>query len=230
MAITPMTVGIAASVLPLLDYFRPTRSPYLIVVLVGILGLIAASYLFQSNITNRSYWYFTAIPSVSVLILLTLFTFLHVTGQKESVTEDFDSQLRFSRSICISSSLICLVLGSWKFAEEKHDTIFYLLVFSCVWQIIVFILYTAARLRRSEPSTSLNHFQISLITASYLFAITACLIIWNPSKGFFVYIKDDNINLNLLGTSTIIFWLLWFSCQVYWTIRLKRMFSITIKG
>lgn len=232
MAITPTTVGIAASLLPFFDYFRPTRSPYLIVVLVGISGLIAASFLFQFEIdTNRrTYWFFAAIPSVGVLILLTLFTFLHAPEQGGETTDDFDSQLRFSRSVCISSALICLILGSIKFAVQPNDTIFYLLVFSCVWQIIVFVLYAAARLKRSEPSTSLNHFQISLITASYLFAITTSLILLDPSKGYFTYMTSDESVLNLLGITSLLFWLLWISCQVYWTIRLKRIFSITVKG
>lgn len=217
MAITPTTVGIAASLLPFFDYFRPARSPYLIVVLVGIIGLISASYLFQKQIDvdRGSYWYFAAIPSLSVLVLLTLFTFLHAPEQGQEVEEDFDSQLRFSRSICISSALICLVIGSIEFAHQTNDTIFYLLVFSCVWQIVVFVLYAAARLKRSEPSTSLNHFQISLITASYLFAITASLVLMNPEKGYFTYLRNKEFVLNFLGVTSFLFWILWISCQIY---------------
>lgn len=229
MALTPTTAGVAASLLPFFDYFRPTKSPYLVVVIVGICGLVAIDFFFQTNYAKRSYWYFAAIPLIIVLIFLTLFVFLHNTEANNKDSEDsFESQLRFSRAICISSGLLCLIVGTWQFAGPKKEILFYVHYISCLWQIVTFVLYTATRLKKSEPKSGLNHFQISLVTASYLVGITACVHLVKGDAIFITFPYESMSHINFYGVSALVFWFLWTGCQVYWTIRLARTIRISV--
>ena len=236
MPVSTTTAGVAASLMPFLDYFRPTKSPYLLVVLVGVAGIVAIDIAFQYQFDERSYWYFASIPLTLVLIVLTLFTFLHQMEPNADETErDIESQLKFSRSICISGAMLCLVAGVVKFAEDENNVLFSVHFLSCVWQIGVFVVYAAARLRKEEPASSLNHFQISLVTASYLIAATIC-VYFMETDGSIVTIaresdtsEEDVTYMDLFFVSAIVFWLLWISCQVYWTSRLCKIINISVK-
>ena len=256
MALPPVGVGTAlAAFAPFLEYFRPTRSPYLLVVLFGLGGLIAASWMFQSELSLRFEYFLLAIPIVVVLTVLTLFVFFHTTTASADLTsEQIDEQLKFSRSICISTGILCLVIGCWRAATEPLENwIFNLHYIFCIIQIVAFVVYSAARLRYEEPSTSLNHFQIALVTASFLVAATICMSLIKASglggasyNGTFDIIANDSHRActssnwtvtndrnyctfdNLLSLSAIVCYSLWGWCQVYWVKRLTKIIKISV--
>ena len=191
MPMTGASIGTAlAALAPFFEFFRPTRSPYLLVVLFSVVGLLTLNVLFDSDMvrdawTFREYWYSLAAPVFIVIVLLTLFVFLH--REKEGDSEDerqlADQHLKFSRSICISTAVICLVAGCWYTLKQGVSIAFTVQYIACMCQIIVFTIYAAARLRRREPVGQLNHFQVALVTSLYLLAASACLAFAASKQG-----------------------------------------------
>ena len=245
MALSPVTVGSAlAALAPFVEYLRPARSPYLLVVIFGIIGLVSSAALFHERYWDRTEYYFLFIPLAIVLILLTVFSFVHKVQSGANLSdEDVDEQLKFSRSICISSAILCLVFGCWRISATLPDWVFYFHYFVCTVQIAAFIVYSAARLRYEELVTSLNHFQIALVTSAYLVAATVCIglveLAWgfeeNQKDVFYVFRSwdtEDGIKesqyLNLFSLTALFFYGLWLWCQIYWIKRLAKIVKITV--
>ena len=242
MALSPVTVGSAlAALAPFVEYLRPARSPYLLVVIFGIIGLVSSAGLFHERFWDRTEYYFLFVPLAIVLILLTVFSFMHrvQTGANLS-DEDVDEQLKFSRSICISSAILCLVFGCWRVAVSLSDWVFYFHYIVCTVQIVSFTIYSAARLRYEELVTSLNHFQIALVTSAYLVAATVCVGLVEHARGFendvFYVVRNvetgdvtSKLNyLNLFSLTALFFYGLWLWCQIYWIKRLAKIVNITV--
>lgn len=183
MPMTGASIGTAlAALAPFFEFLRPTRSPYLLVVMFSVIGLLTLNVLFDSDAVRgaskfREYWYSLAAPIFLVIVLLTLFVFLHREREDDSEDERnlADQHLKFSRSICISTAVICLVAGCWYALKQDITSAFFVQYIACMCQIAVFTIYAAARLSRREPIGQLNHFQIALVTSLYLLAATACL-------------------------------------------------------
>lgn len=242
MALSPVTVGSAlAALAPFVEYLRPARSPYLLVVIFGVIGLVSSAGLFHERFWDRTEYYFLFVPLAIVLILLTVFSFMHKVQSGANLSdEDVDEQLKFSRSICISSAILCLVFGGWRVAETLLDWVFYFHYFVCTIQIVVFIVYSAARLRYEEFVTSLNHFQIALVTSAYLVAATVCVGLIEQARGFeedvFYVVRTLEVNeetkeltyLNLFSLTALFFYGLWLWCQIYWIKRLAKIVNITV--
>ena len=245
MALSPVTVGSAlAALAPFIEYLRPARSPYILVVIFGIIGLVSSAGLFHKRFWDRTEYYFLFVPLAIVLILLTIFSFMHKVQSGAGLSdEDVDEQLKFSRSICISSAILCLVFGCWRIAETLFDWIFYFHYFVCTVQITTFIVYSAARLKYEELVTSLNHFQIALVTSAYLVAATVCVGLVELAQGFeksendvFYVVRSVEVGdktkelyyLNLFSLTALFFYGLWLWCQIYWIKRLAKIVKITV--
>ena len=243
------TGGVAAAVVPFIELFRPTKSPYLIVVLVGIGGLIGANFVYVEgilgvNVVWGNSWFLVSVPLIIVLCILTLFSFLHKmqSDDEENKEENIVSQLKFARSICISSAMLCLVVGTsiYSLEESVGNTNFWLLYIACIFQTAVSVIYTATSLRTKEPGTSLNQFQISLITAAYLIAITICFVYITKNEmqfslgdfGFYDKTvangKTISTQIGYFNISMALFYLLWLWCQAYWVLRLTKIIKISV--
>lgn len=239
MALSPvLSAGTAlAALAPFVEYLRPKRSPYLLVVFFGIAGVVLGSGLFQERFDDRHEFYLLFVPVAGVLLLLTFFSFMHsVLSGGDLPAEEVDEQLKFSRSICISMAIMCLVLGCWVASERLPDWVFYFHYAVCILQILVFVVYSAARLKYEEPASGLNNFQIALVTTLYLIAATICMGlinfgVWDIISVFEVKVKGDGVSgsaLNLYFLSSALFYVLWFWCQVYWLRRLIKIINISI--
>ena len=263
MPMTGASIGTAlAALAPFFEFFRPTRSPYLLVVLFSVIGLLVLNVLFDSKVDNdvadfREFWYALAAPVFLVIILLTLFVFLHrdKSGESEDERDLADQHLKFSRAICISTAVICLVAGCWYSLKQDANVAFVAQYVACMCQIVVFTIYAAARLRRREPIGQLNHFQVALVTSLYLLAASACLAFAaskyglscggvstsmfeecvgeeyfvEDEEGFEVSVSSERPVANFYMISYFVFLILWVSCQYYWIVRLKKMIQISIK-
>ena len=136
------------------------------------------------------------------MLILNIFVFLHreQEGDSEEEKQLADQHLKFARSICISTAVICMVVGCW-YAADITDTLFVIHYISCMCQIIVFTIYAAARLRKQEPAGQLNHFQVALVTSLYLIVTTVCIR----------YITTEvNVECGEDGTTTIFETCLWY--------------------
>lgn len=227
MAIPPLGVGTAfGALIPFLDYFRPTRSPYLLIVIFSIVAL-----LYSNEKLKGDHWYWVAIPIALVLVVVTAFTFIHAeTEDAEQSKEERDTQLKFSRSICISTAVLCLVWGSSSDSASELDSVFFVNYVMCICQIVVFVIYTAARLKKEEPPLYLNHFQVALVTSALLVGATVCIHSINPGLepgSIFAIIKRGNRS-SFFAYSAVLLYFLWARCQYYWINRLTKVIKISI--
>ena len=258
MPMTGASIGTAlAALAPFFEYFRPTKSPYLLVVLISAIGVLVLNYLFDEEFYLRAYWYALAAPVFILAILLTAFIFLHKerVETSEEERELSDQHLKFSRSICISAAILCLVVGGWYTASNTVETVFIVHYIACTWQIAVFTIYAAARLRRQEPSGFLNHFQVAMVTSVYLIAATACLsfaagkhYVWCGEDSYTTVLEscatevveketEDGTDWEDVGRvvesfyfiSYGLFLALWVACQYYWLRRLRQIIRISIR-
>ena len=271
MPLTQLGVGTAlASLAPLLEYFRPTRSPYLLVVVFSVAGLIVLNVWFSNLFIEKFdlsiiydypvitrlpleydfYWFWLAIPVALVLFFLTIFTFAHKVDKP--ATEDLDElegQLKFARSLCILSAVLCLVIGGIALIKDVYYELFTIHYLACFWQIAVFLVYTATRLKKEEPSAFLNHFQVALVTSSFLIGATICMTLIDPWKSFeckeivsSVFSQDCynvgessdgetiyKTSVDRFFLTAAFFYILWIWCQVYWVKRLSRIIVISVR-
>ena len=241
MPMTPVTMGSAfASLGPFFEFFRPTRSPYLLVVLFSVIGLLVLNFLFDIESRLYNYWYALAIPLFLVVGVLTIFVFLH-RESLETADEERDvaeHHLKFARSICISIAIICFVGGCWFAVDQKSTSMFILHYVACICQIAVFTVYAAARLRRKEPAGLLNHFQVALVTSLYLMAATVCVVFIAMKQGescgdvgrtsiFETCIRGEKL-ASFYAISYFVFLALWAWCQYYWISRLRQIIKISV--
>ena len=237
MATLPTVSAIEAPLSLFFSYLRPTKSPYIIVIAFASFLLVSMNYLYANFhvFLEREYWFFSAIPLLSVLTILTSFTLLHRAHFSNAVDDgNHYSQLRFSRSICISSALLCLAFGIWTFPEVEVKMLFHLHYGSCLFQIALFVIYAAVGLRIREPRGELNYFQMSVVTSLHLIFGTACVYFLRSEKEILylelIPVHDTSgaeIYIVLFGASLLVFWILWIFCQVIWLARvLKTIGSI----
>lgn len=241
MPMTPMTMGSAfASLGPFFEFFRPTRSPYLLVVLFSVISLLTSNILFEMKSRLYDYWYALAIPVFLILGVLTVFVFLH-RESREAAEEERDiaeHHLKFSRAICISIAIMCFVGGCWFAVDQESISMFILHYISCICQIAVFTVYAAARLRRKEPAGVLNHFQVALVTSLYLIGATVCLVFIAMNQGdpcgdsgrtsIFETCVGQKKLASFHAISYFVFMALWGWCQYYWISRLRQIIKISV--
>ena len=254
MPMTGASIGTAlAALAPFFEYFRPTKSPYLLVVLVSFIGVLVLNYLFDGEFYLRAYWYALAAPVYVLVTLLTLFIFLHKERMEKSEEERelSDQHLKFSRAICISAAILCLVVGGWYTARNAVETVFIIHYIACMCQIAIFTIYAAARLRRQEPAGLLNHFQVAMVTSVYLIAATACLSFAAENQygrcgesyttvlescATEIVNTQDGVSRKMVNRvvesfyfiSYGLFLTLWIACQYYWMRRLRQIIRISI--
>ena len=77
MVISSIGAGGLAALAPLIEYFRPAKSPYLLAVVFGVASLVTLNVLFNKDLIPDKffYWLFLSLPVALVLGLLTFFFF-----------------------------------------------------------------------------------------------------------------------------------------------------------
>lgn len=215
------SIGTIAAIGPFLEYFRPSRSPYLIVILFGISGIV---YLgFSQELIGK--WYSISIPLAAVLCMLTYFTLITPNSEIVEQTEkDIEGELKFSRAICISIGILCLILGCEELVDNDMAYSFHYMI--CLCQVTIFVIYTAVRIKREEPATAAtpNHFQIALVTSAYLIGATICV-----RHADFPWVSDNGQIYDRFLLSTIFFYILWVWCLCYWVKILKETIRISVE-
>ena len=230
-------VGVISGVASIIDYFRPSKSPYLLVIVAGIGGVVLlCSDAFVTS--GRFFW--IAIPIYIVLVILTHYSWRSVDSDwKDQKKSEAEGQLKFSRAVCIICGLGCLVFAAYR---EVHEDEFVLIYLTSLFQIIVFVVYAAARLRIEEPTTSTNYFQMALVTSAFLVGATYCIYGWAQNTRIsssasttarFVQMMDDDwigpgASSREYLISAIVFYACWAWCQAFWLKRLKDIIHISI--
>ena len=226
-----------ATLTKFVEHLRPTRSPYILVVLFGIAGLLVASALYNAVFWEPVDFYFIFAPISLTVILYTLFIFLYRADVSVDMSADeMEEHFGYSRSLCISTAMICLVIGCWRASLTLPTWLFVMHYGVCTLQILVFVVYSAARIRRPEPRTSHNNIQIALLTSWYLAAATTCIsaidtaflridesvfIVQGPPIE--ISTRKGTSQLNPFSLSASLFYGLWGWCQIYWILRTTKI-------
>ena len=173
-----------AAIAQYLEFLRFTRSPYFLVVLFGVTGLILLNIEFgkltndsdSKHLVNSFYWYVLALPIAVLLVVLTNFTLKQKASKVvNKEREKTEGQLKFSLSLCISSAVLCLVFEGIDLIKNESNELFLFLYFACIYQFIVFMFYAPAKLDQDKFEEFSNHSQFALVTASYLVGATICM-------------------------------------------------------
>ena len=223
--------GLISGVASVIDFFRPSKSPYLLVIVAGIGGVLLAC----SDFIDEDRFFLIAVPIYIVLMILTHYSWISVDSNWEDQKKsEFEGQLKFSRAVCIICGLGCLVYS----AKEEIDVDGFALIYmTSMFQIVVFVVYAAARVKIEEPATSANYFQMALVTSAFLIGATYCVFEWaNTDNG--VLMGDETAQTDgrelteyqrryLL--SSILFYVYWGWCQIFWIKRLADIIQIQVR-
>ncbi len=216
-----MSVSAFAALAPVIDYLRPTKSPYLLMIIFGVFALVKTG----ENFFSKDEWLMMLIPQFLALSVFTAFSYFGRESTDEST--NINEQLRFSRAIAIATSVMCLSIGA------SHVTgtglLFNIVYSACIVQLLVFLVYTAARLFKEETALEFNFFQFSIITSTYLIGATYCLIQIDISDSSYLYgtLKAEDgtksNHLDLYFIIAIFLYCLWAFCIRFW---IKRVLSL----
>lgn len=203
--------GLSASIL---DFVRASKSPHLVVSVIGVVSIIYGSKIINSD---TRYWW-VAIPIFVTLSLITLFSF------KDNLTDENDegieNHFRFSRAMGVGTAIIAMVLTGF-LNNKEPDHVFYIGYFVAIIQLVTFIVYSAIRLFKEESEAKLHIFQISFIMFVFLIAF---IYSYNASSN----IKDVKI-WNRYMVSAVVFGLLWLIYEVFWVRRILQIVEFRVR-
>lgn len=226
-----MAFSTFASLTPLIDYLRPAKSPYLLMVLCGAVATVATS----QNFDLGEKWARLIVPQFAALIVFTVFAYV---GRDEHTLEEQEDQLRFSRAVSIAAALLCLAFGSYAIDDREFpvDWPFEVNFWACVLQLVVFASYSATRLFKEDKASNFNFFQFSFITSAYLVAATYCLTKLDFDEHGGAALPDSSLveqavvvtaEPEFLATAVVLY-VLWTVCQLFWVRRLFGLVRITV--
>lgn len=195
---------------PLLEYLRPSKSPYLITAVSGMGALMTATQFLADEPVERGLAlcapFYIILP---VITLMSCYSKFEVSDDIEHNRREVEHQLKFARAISISAAMFCLV-GSGAVLEFR-ELAFYLFYFACITHMFIFLVYMAFRSVREEKVLRFNFFQFSFITTGYLFAAGSCFALAEE--------KDD-----VYLSTAYFFYVLWGFCEIYWV---DKIFSVS---
>lgn len=219
-----LPIGTIAAFGPFIEYLRPAKSPYLLMVIFGTVTTVLTSMFFKTN----DEWLMLIVPQYIALIVFNTFAYL---GREEHTESEQEEQLRFSRAVSIAAALMCLAVGAKEVIGK--DALFNFNYFACLFQLVVFSIYAAARLYKEEKSINFNFFQFSFITSAYLVGATVSIsqIGYEDQTYMFLTVGENENAKQIVDpffvTSTVLY-ILWAACQVYWVKRIFSLVNISI--
>jgi hypothetical protein len=156
----------------ILKYLNPARSPFYTVMVVATFLICYCHRLLvgEGEHISPSQFFALAAPIVAVLALGLYVSF---KADYELSPEEHKEQIRFTRSFCISVGLICIVWVGHSFPLGTVEG--GMAYFSCLAQLLVFLVYTVLRFKTEEPPTRSNLIQLGLITGAFMVGFAYCL-------------------------------------------------------
>ncbi|SFK55250.1 hypothetical protein SAMN04488498_10844 [Mesorhizobium albiziae] len=172
MVLEPVTLGTFAGLAKILDYLRPTRSPYLVAIattFICFLLLISFSY----HIDNEKIHYFL-IPAIIFYVAFSIIpVFLYIFARGVSISDDDNvdllEQFKFSRSIFVSIILISLYMMITSI--ENINWVFFISYILMISNLVVFSIYLITREIVEDTSLNRNLIQVALINAMIILLV-----------------------------------------------------------
>jgi len=219
-----LPIGTIAAFGPFIEYLRPAKSPYLLMIIFGTVTSILTANIFK----KEDEWLMLAVPQFIALVAFFAFAYYGRDGHTDIEQEE---QLRFSRAVSIVAALMCLVLGSKSVGSK--DALFNLNYAVCIFQLGVFSIYAAARLFKEEKTSDFNFFQFSFITSVFLVGATFSTSNLGNSDGSYAFlsITENEATREIIDpyfVTSLVLYLLWSACQIFWVKRIMSLVKISI--
>ena len=225
MIIPPGTISYAETIW---KYFSPSKSPFYAVIVVAIYSLCWSHRLLleggQGGISAEQFYAFL-VPIAVILAIALLISFRNVY---ELPKGEHDEQILFTRSFCISVALVCMVWNghTFQFGSVQAKISYW----SCILQVVVFLVYTCLRLKREQAPSHSNLIQLGLITGAFMIGFSYCLQVepTNQSPEETTLIKQATYILDI----PVAFWALylgWLICIYKWIDHFVSIIRIDVK-
>lgn len=219
--------GVAGFFGAFIDYLRPTKSPYLVVILIAVGVICFKVGVTPSNpeLQRLSVPERLDVPGFFLPIFLIIFAMVPLslirrtkndtqgtaadgaTPQADAIANakyenDLDGVFKFSRALCLAVAAIMLfVFYNSPLADNWYSSIGYWII---MIQLATFLSYMAFKHYAGEDVSNIGLFQISFITA-VLFA--GCTFLATEMRGnegtfqYFYYCKSQNVQFAANGGS-----------------------------
>lgn len=179
MGLEPIS-AVVTSMSGVFNYFKPSKSPYLIV--LGALGYVLTRTEWQDEdgvktLTPPAVWDIVMYPVLIAGLVVVILSFYFVPielklwqeksdKEKEAVQEDIENQFKFARSVGVATGILSLyIIGS---EARAADIWFYLMYGAALLQLAVFLFYLAIRNFKEEQPAKILIFQIAVMTCAFL--------------------------------------------------------------
>ncbi|WDG77371.1 hypothetical protein PUP68_21385 [Pseudomonas chlororaphis] len=212
--------AVVSIVSTIFSYFSPAKSPFYAVIAFGTTSLVFACYRL-----SPFGWWLIYIPLVLVLCIA-----LKLSLKDRAVFTESESseQIRFARSFSVSVAMLTLVYTARE--VDGYDIQFFMNYAVCIFQIIVFLLYTWARSHIEERIDGENFVQICLITSTFLIGASYA----NTEFIGCLASRADEPNVDILCKKFFIvsstLYAMWVVCIVFWIRHLSSLIKIHIPG
>jgi hypothetical protein len=206
------SIGTAASFAKTVwEYFSPSKSPFYATIVAGSVAMVLSCEKISGN-----RWYQVDIP-----IFIVLAVSLLLSRENKALPAEQKDQLTFARSLCISSAVLTLVFAGGDVGEPPLA--FHMNYWTCLIQIIVFVIYVWARNRAQLEESDFNFLQLALITTTFL--VTGGWAITYYAKNA----KDLSLARQYLIVAFGLYGL-WFICTCFWIRHLGRLIKVQRPG
>jgi UDP-N-acetylmuramyl pentapeptide phosphotransferase/UDP-N-acetylglucosamine-1-phosphate transferase len=212
--------AVVSIVSTIFSYFSPAKSPFYAVIAFGTTSLV-----FTCHKLSQDAWWFIYIPLTLVLGIALKLSLKDRAVFSESENSE---QIRFARSFSVSTAMLALVYTARE--VDNFPIPFFMNYAVCIFQIVIFLLYTWARSNVEEKIDGENFVQICLITSTFLIGASyanteyvGCLISYENDPNIEVYCKKF-----FIVSCTL--YAMWMACIIFWIRHLSSLIKIHIPG
>lgn len=178
-------LGVAGFVGPFLDYLRPTKSPYLVVIFVAVVVLSIKVGSSKPADLDRPDFFVPIFLMIAITVALSLLFRRKAaeevptgatttetlpgdtTGQISNAKyeNDLDGVFKFSRALCLAAAAVMLYV----YVDKKlSDNLFVQISYAMILvQMATFLTYMTFRHFKDEDLSNMNIFQVAFITAVF---------------------------------------------------------------
>lgn len=167
------TLGAAASFASsVLEHFKPSRAPYLLVVLIGAIVIWRT---LEQNDMAREKQMLVIFPIFFFVLVLAILTFRYKPFdkdllEKQELEADFDTQMKLARTTGLIAGISCLYIVAQ--TRQITDWIYWLLWSIILVHCITYLIYILARHIREESPSNKSYYQLSFMTSLCLLLLT----------------------------------------------------------
>lgn len=221
----PLVLGTVSSATQVFSgfnqYFKPSRSPYLLSGLLCVVCLVSIAGLPN----GRDVFFLVFIPIGGIFTALSILCFYFKPRKsgnetdKETAIKEMDEEFKFSRTVCLSIGIMVFTYLIYKVLDQpfislplpfpsQHSHVdiprglfFWISYGACLLHLIIFLCYVFLRNLQEEAIINLSLFQITFFTvASLLGLVFSGATVQDQENAF--YSCNNMVTYTVNGNST----------------------------